>query len=264
MGTFEVALADELKTNEMALPHGFNQPRFVQNILALYSSNKDLKTWVKEHGENGGKQLLAGSLRGAFLGLDFLNNECYLIPYGDQLQFMSSYIGHKKLCKKYSKRKIREIYAKIVKEGDEFQESVIDGQPHIDFKPLPFNSGKVIGAFAVCLYEDGGMIYETMSLDELENTRKKSKMGKGGAWAQFTNEMYKKVVLRRLCKGIDLDFDNVEQLQSFNADTDIDTSVEKQVEIDIEEHANKEEFVPADVIIDSSVVNPEEDDEEPF
>lgn len=265
MGSFELALANKLKENELALPEGFNQARFVQNIIALHRTNSDLNKWVSTHGTDGGRQLMEGALQGAFLGLDFMNRECYLIPYGDQLQFMTDYKGQKKLCKKYSKRPIKEIYAKIVKEGDSFQETIVDGEPHIDFKPLPFNNEKVQGAFAVCLFQDGGMIYETMSFDELENVRKKSKMSNKGAWAQFTDEMYKKVVLRRLCKGIELDFDNVEQLQSFNADTEIDTSIEKQVEIDISENANKTDFIPAEEIKDADVTPVEEESNEvPF
>lgn len=248
MAGYEVVLAEKLEENKMALPVGFNKERFVQNMLALTSSNKDLQEWAMKHND-AGKQIVKGAMRGAFLGLDFINRECYLIPYGNELQFMTDYKGQKKLCKKYSKRPIKEIYAKVVREGDDFQESIIDGEPHIDFKPLAFNNGGVIGAFAVCLFVDGGMIYETMSLDELESVRKKSKMGKGGAWASFTNEMYKKVVLRRLCKGIELDFDNYQQLESFNSDTDIHVGaevIEQNVKEEIQQNANTQELLIED------------------
>lgn len=242
MASFEVALTKQLDDHELALPKDLNKARFVQNCIALTETNDDLRKWVESHND-GAKQVLKGAMRAAYLGLDFMNKECYLIPYGSQLQFMTDYKGVKKLCRKYSKRPIKEIFAKVVRQGDDFQESIVDGNPHIDFKPLPFNNNEVIGAFAVCLFADGGMIYETMTKDELEKVRSKSKMGKGGAWAQFTNEMYKKVVLRRLCKGIELDFDNPEQIESFNADTDINNSIEDQVASDIAENANSEEFV---------------------
>lgn len=260
---YEVVLAEKLEENKLALPEGFNKERFVQNVLALTDSNKDLQEWARKH-EDAGRQIVKGAMRGAFLGLDFINRECYLIPYGNELQFMTDYKGQKKLCKKYSKRPIKEIYAKVVRDGDEFQESITDGEPHIDFKPLAFNNGKVIGAFAVCLFSDGGMIYETMSVNELENVRKKSKMGKGGAWASFTEEMYKKVVLRRLCKGIELDFDNYHQLESFNSDTDIRTDaevIEQNVQEEIAEKANTQELLieeeQPEVVADAEVVNAE-------
>lgn len=55
MAGFEVALAEKLKENELALPQGFNQARFVQNILALHQSNENLRDWVSKHGADGGR-----------------------------------------------------------------------------------------------------------------------------------------------------------------------------------------------------------------
>ena len=57
-------------------------------------------------------------LKGAFLGLDFFNGECYAIPYGNQCQFQTDYKGEIKLCKRYSSNPIQDIYAKVVREGD--------------------------------------------------------------------------------------------------------------------------------------------------
>ena len=45
------------------------------------------------------------------------------------------------------------------------------------------------------------MIYETMSTFDIEETRTNySKQAGGQAWTKSTGEMYKKTVLRRLCK----------------------------------------------------------------
>lgn len=213
--TFSVMLTSSLLEVEDALPRDFNKTRFVQNALALLNENELLAKFAKEQ-KNGALQIKAGLLKGAFLGLDFVSNEAYLIPYGSKLQFMPSYRGCVKLAKKYSIRPIKDIYAKVVREGDEFQEAIYGGQPSIDFKPLPFNDGKIVGAFAVCLFHDGGMQYDVMSLNSLERTRKASKMKNGMAWSDFTEEMYKKTVIHRLFKHVQLDFDNPEQLKYFN------------------------------------------------
>ena len=127
-----------------------------------------------------------------------------------------------KLIQEYSIRPVKDIYAKVVRKGDEFQEKIVDGQPTIDYKPMPFNDDDIIGAFAVCQYQDGGMQYEVMTLKDLEQTRKASKMKNGPAWSQYPSEMYKKVVLRRLTKHIPVNFDSPMQSKYFNEDTDIE------------------------------------------
>lgn len=237
---FEVGLSASLMSVKDALPAELNVARFVQNSVAFLNGNDALIEFSKKHGT---AQIKQGIMKGAFLGLDAMNKECYLIPYGNQLNFMIDYRGNVKLAKKYSIRPIKDIYAKIVRKGDEFEETVVAGEPSLNFKPLPFNDGEIVGAFAVCLYKDGGMIYDTMSLAELENTRKSSKASNSPAWKNFTSEMYKKTVLHRLCKHIELEFDNKNQRDLFEEDVAIETDTQKIVEMEIEENANSVEFV---------------------
>lgn len=233
--SFSVMLTDKLESVKEALPQDFNKARFVQNAIALLNDNPQLQKYSQS-------QLMAGLMKGAYLGLDFYSKECYLIPYGDQLNYQTDYRGAKKLAKKYSIRPIKDIYAKLVREGDEFEEVIINGEQGINFKPKPFNDGKIIGAFAVCLYQDGGLVYETMSLADLENTRRSSKASSSPAWKNFTGEMYKKTVLHRLCKHIELDFESPAQRSAFTAGMEIETDTEKIVEAEISENANKVEF----------------------
>ena len=187
-----------------ALPKDFNKARFVQNTVALVQDNKDLAKYPQA-------KLVPGLLKGAYLGLDFFNKECYLIPYGDDLQFQIDYKGMQKLVKKYAVRPVDEIYARIVREGDEFSEEVKDNEPVINFKPKPFNDGKIIGAFAVCQYKDGGAKVETMSKEQLDAAKRMSKAQTGTAWKFFPEEMYKKTIIRRLCKGIPVELENSRQ-----------------------------------------------------
>ena len=221
--TFSLALTERLDKVADALPKDFNQTRFVQNAIALLNGNDTLVSYKNEYGDTASKNILAGLVKGAFLNLDFLSNEAYLVPYKSKLQFMPSYRGCVKLAKKYSIRPIRDIYAKVVRKGDEFQESIVAGQPTIDFKPLPFNDGDIVGAFAICEFMDGGMQYDVMSLKELEHTRKASKMKSGIVWQEYTSEMYRKTVIRRLCKHIQIDFDNPEQYEYWNEGSEIET-----------------------------------------
>ena len=243
---FSIVLSDKLDSVSDALPKDFNKARFVQNALALVNENPNIAKY-------GQQKIMAGLLKGAYLGLDFYSKECYLVPYGNDLNYQTDYRGAKKLAKKYSIRPIKDIYAKLVHEGDLFEEKIIGGEQSFDFKPKPFNDGKIIGAFAVVLYTDGGMAYDTMSLADLENTRKASKASNSPAWKNFTGEMYKKTVLHRLCKHIELDFENPTQQNMFLYGMDIETDQQKIAENEIAENANSVDF-PEDVVVESKVV----------
>lgn len=216
---FSDQLSDKLISVETALPKTFNRERFVQNCLAVMNETPQLA-------KINPAQTIQGLLKGAYLGLDFLNRECYLIPYGNSVQFQTDYKGEVKFVKRYSIRKIKDIYAKVVRDGDEFSEEIIDGKPTIDFKPLPFNGGDIIGAFAVVLYQDGGMAYETMSKDDINSVRNNySKASQSKAWKNSYDEMCKKTVLRRLCKHIETDFESVEAHGAWEDGSGMDFSV---------------------------------------
>lgn len=236
---FSIALREELNIHKDALPANFNVARFVQNSVALLNNNETLSDFAKKHGT---AQIKAGLMRAAFQNLDALNNEIYLIPYGSALTYMPSFRGMAKMVKMYSTRKVKDIFAKVVREGDLFEETIVNGQPSINFSPKPFNDGEVIGVFGVCLFDDGGMLYETMSKAEVENCRKSSKSKNSPAWASHWGEMAKKTVIRRLCKGITLDMD-ADSREFFNAGTEIETDATEIAKREIEENENKEELI---------------------
>lgn len=271
MATFEVALTEKLTDNELALPKGFNKERFVQNVIALSQSNDTLKEYLAEYGADGGKQLMQGAMRAAFLNLDFMSKEAHLIPYGKNLNFQIGYRGAKKLAKQYSIRPIRDIYAKVVRKSDVFQERTVDGKQGFTFEPIPFNNEEFVGVFGVVVYEDGDMLLETMNMDEINAVKSKSKSAsiKSSPWNLFPQEMMKKSVIHRICKMIELDFSNSEQVQAFNSEDDYDNNdVERQAENDIIENANQTPF-PSDeqeeVVVESEVVeNKDVADEAPF
>lgn len=234
--TFSAALAEKLDGVSDALPKDFNKARFVQNAVSLMNENPDLAKY-------GQAQIIGGLMKGAYLGLDFYSRECYLIPYGKTLNYQTDYRGEKKLAKKYSIRPIVDIYAEIVREGDDFSVGIKDNERVVNFNPKPFNNGKIVGAFAVVQYRDGGVGVETMSVDELENTRRHSRAANSMAWKDFTGEMYKKTVLRRLCKHIEIDFETPDQRSVYNEEMAIETDPAELTAEEIRENANNEELV---------------------
>ena len=246
---FSDQLSDKLISVEKALPKDFNQERFVQNCLAVMNETPQLA-------KINPAMTIQGLLKGAYLGLDFLNRECYLIPYGNTVQFQTDYKGEIKFTKKYSIRKIKDIYAKVVRDGDEFVEEIIDGKPSIDFKPKPFNNGEIVGAFAVVLYIDGGMAYETMSKDDINGVRNNySKASQSKAWKNSYDEMCKKTVLRRLCKHIETDFESVEAHGAWDEGSGMDFNTvtapisDKEEVIDVfEEVAGNKEIIDVEEV----------------
>lgn len=221
-GTIKTGLTKKLTENKEALPAGFNQQRFILNcITVIQDMMKDDKK--KAQLEKISPETIPVCLaKAAYLGLDFFNGECYAIPYGGNLSFQTDYKGEIKLCKRYSKNKIKDIFAKVVRQGDFFMEEVDGGKQNVQYRPKPFSNEQMIGAFAIVVFEDGSMMYDTMSSEDIENVRNTySKVKDSQAWKSSTGEMYKKTVLRRLCKLIDLDFDNIEQQKAYEDGGDV-------------------------------------------
>lgn len=229
--SFSETLTDKLITVENALPKDFNRARFVQNCLAVMNEKPELARMNRA-------EVVQGLLKGAYLGLDFANKECYLIPYGNSVNFQTDYKGECKFVKRYSIRPIVDIDAKLVREGDTFSAEIVEGKPTINFKPLPFNNNDIVGAFAYVNYADGGLMYETMSTEEINATRNNySKQANGSTWKKSWGEMAKKTVLRRLCKLIETDFESTEARSAWEDGSDLDKNViNKPVETEIVEN----------------------------
>lgn len=215
--TIYTGLDSALDENVKALPRDFNKQRFLQNCMTV------LQDGQADFSKCDSRSVIRTLLKGSYLGLDFFNRECYAIPYGNQCTFQTDYRGEIKLCKRYSRNPIKDIYAKVVREGDVFEEEIVNGKQTVNFKPKLFNDGEILGAFAIVLYADGSMMYDTMSKAEIEHTRQTfSKAKDSKAWKESYGEMCKKTVLRRLCKLIDLNFDTAEQCQAFEEGSEFD------------------------------------------
>jgi len=212
-----------INSKEEALPKDFNNARFVQNCLAVLSDVPDLEKYSNS-------SIVTGITKGAMLGLDFFNKEAYLIPYGSNLTFQTSYKGNKKIVKKYSINPILEIYAELLKEGDFLDRGIDKGKKYITWKPSDsVSDAPITGAFAVVLYKDGELSYEVMTKKEIEAVRDVySKQATGKAWKNSEGEMMKKTVLNRLCKSIDLDFENMEQAKTYEESADVEFKKEKK------------------------------------
>jgi recombination protein RecT len=197
-----------------ALPSGFNTLRFKQNAMTVLQG-LDLSKMVGKEFE-----LARCIVKGAYLNLDFANRECYVITYGGNPEFMTDYKGEEKLVYNYAVRPVKNINTQIVKDGEEFWIET-NGEEKKIIHRQGISDNKIIGAYAVVIYADGTTNFEVMTRKEIETVRDKfSKQPKGKAWGDSFGEMCKKTVLRRLCKHIQLNFDNIEQINAWNTASD--------------------------------------------
>ena len=214
--TVQKNLETLLHKKMQALPKNFNQTRFVQNCMVVLQDTKDIQKYDPI-------SVARGLLKGAFLDLDFFNGECYMIPYGNELKFQTDYKGEVKVLKKYSIQKVKDVFAKVVRKGDDFQEIIDGGIQTIKFHPKPFNNSDPVGVFGVCVFADGSMVYDTMSFEQVETIRTTySKQPNGQAWKNSYGEMMKKTIVRRLKKWIPIEFENSEQHQAYEDGSDVE------------------------------------------
>lgn len=197
------AVERQLESKHDALPTGFKKVRFLENCKAYLQEGSGYEKY------STAEPVAEVLFQGAILGLDFLAKECHLLTREVLPKFQTDYKGEKKLAKKHSVRPVLDIYAKNVREGDDFREEIIDGKATVSFLPLPFNDSSIIGTFAVALFEDGGMIYEALSTKEIEEIQKHygNKGQNNDTLEKSRGEMFKRTALRRLCKHIELDLD---------------------------------------------------------
>ena len=143
-------------------------------------------------------------LQAAAIGLepDPILGRAYLVPYGRECTLIIGYKGFIDLARRSGE--IQSIEAHVVYEADEWRFSY-GLEPELYHRPADVtNRGKVVAAWALARFKDGGYQFEVMSLAELEAVRKSSRAGNNGPWVSHTAEMYRKTVLRRLSKLLPL------------------------------------------------------------
>lgn len=176
----------------------------------------------------------------AQLNLNPANKELYIFPYKNGakyvLNFEESYLGKKKKVKKFSADKLKDAIAFVVREGDLYEPEIdIVNGDSLTYKPKPFNTEKIIGAVCFLRYEDEirNRIVE-MSIEELDQVKEASKRKMEGktssAWLRWEAEMYKKAVLKRAVKDVEIEvpveyqsaYMSTEQIDNLNYDLDFE------------------------------------------
>lgn len=144
--------------------------------------------------------------------------EAVLLPYYDtkERQFLANYqpmvLGIIKRMKELGN--VFSIVCKLVYANDEFVLDEADPDS-ISHKSDPFakDRGDVVGGYVIFRDDKKRLMHlETMSLEDFEKVRAASKAPDSPAWKNWTEEMYKKAVLRRGAKYISINNDKIRAL----------------------------------------------------
>lgn len=184
-------------------------------------------------------------------GLNPMKKQCYFVAYGGKLTLMRSYQGTMAVAKRAGAKK---IVAEVIYDGDTFEYHIENGikviDKHIqDFKNI--DNSKIIGAYAIITLEDYTYT-EIMNITQIEKAWSKGygyKKGQG-VHAEFADQMAKKTVTNRACKNIINSSDDgylQEAFDNTSENENADIAVEN-MQHDIEENANTEEFIEPEVI----------------
>lgn len=178
-------------------------------------------------------------------GLNPMKNQCYFIPYGNQLTLMRSYFGSITVAKQFGE--IEDITAEVIYEGDKVETEIKRGKTLIKTHTRSFeniNKAKIVGAYATILYKGDAEESIIMTIEQIKTSWKKSKLnpdGKDSTHSLFTEDMCKRTVINKICKYYinTKDDSNLNMIkQAF--ETSDEELKESEVEYEIQENANKE------------------------
>jgi len=196
---FPAMLQAWLPEIKRALPAHMNGDRMARIALTAFRQTPKLA-------DCDPKTVFAAVLQSAQMGLEIgLMGEAHLVPYGKVCQLIPGYQGLIKLAKQTGQ--IVDIYAQVVYTGDRFLyrtglSVTLEHEPLLDG-----DRGEPRLAYALAEFTDGGYHVEIMTRAEIESIRDRSqnvinakKWGKKTPWDTDEGEMWRKSVLRRLCK----------------------------------------------------------------
>lgn len=177
-----------------AMPKHMNIERLSRIALTTIRTNPKLL-------ECSIPSLMAAVMQSAQLGLEpGIIGHCYIIPYGKEATFIIGYKGMIDLARRSGN--IQSISAHEVYENDfiELTYGLEENLKHIPWflrkDEKPIEAGKVVGAYMVAKFNDGGHFIHYMPISEIEAHRKRSKASNNGPWVTDYTEMCKKTVVR--------------------------------------------------------------------
>ena len=181
-------------------------------------------------------------------GLNPTKQQCYFIPYGNQLTLSRSYLGTIALTKRL--KGVKDVVAYPIYKNDKLDIGfdILTGKTKInEFKPsLAHNIQELIGALGIIVGEKEPLYVEYMNMDQIKKAWEQGQMkGKSGAHINFADQMAIKTVINRICKRYVNTADDSDKIADLiNQSTE---EVDNAMEVEMSENANVKEL-PLDEI----------------
>lgn len=187
-----------------ALPKHITADRLARVALTTIRTNPKLQQCSVQ-------SLLAGIMQAAQLGLEpGLLGHCYLVPYGQEAQFIIGYKGMIDLM--WRSGMYKTLYVADVCENDEFAYERGDS-PRLLHKPLlTGDRGKTIGYYLFAEYQNGGKFWHFMTIHDIEQHRKRSRAKDNGPWVTDYDAMCRKTVVRDASRWMPMSIELQRQL----------------------------------------------------
>jgi recombination protein RecT len=193
-----------------ALPAHIPLERFNRVVMTAIQNKPDLLKCTRQ-------SLFNACMKAAQDGLLPDGREGAIVPFGenedgqkksDQAMWMPMIAGIRKKAR--NSGELNDLYAHVVHVGDEFDIQLGD-DPHVRHKPA-LNGGRtrqLVGAYSIAVFKDGTKSYEWMTIDEIEDVRKRYSRAKRGPWSDPISypEMCRKTVVRLHCKSLPMSTD---------------------------------------------------------
>lgn len=166
--------------------------------------------------------VLAAMVKSAQLGLepDGTLGQAYLVPYGNQCQFIPGYRGLITLAQRTNR--IQRVYAHVVFAADEFEfelgleEKLVHKPAMGRYSAEGFENAKAfqalsserapeftpVCAYGVIAYKDGSRRFEVVPADRMEKVRKASRGSDHpeSPWQKWTEEMWRKTAIKQVLR----------------------------------------------------------------
>lgn len=138
------------------------------------------------------------------LTLNPANGYAYLVPRDNAIHLDISYKGLIKIATDAGS--IVWARAEVVYADDRFEYRGPAEAPTHTADPFKTDRGEIVGAYCIAKTNDGDVLTEVMSREEIEKIRSKSsawvrgQTGRKGPWEEFFSEMCRKAVVKRASK----------------------------------------------------------------
>lgn len=182
------------------------------------------------------------------LGVSMQKKQCYPVAYGGKLQCQVSVYGNTCIARRYG---LKTIDAMCIYEGDAFDYHIENARIVVDSHKQDFlhlNKDKIIGAYAIVTMEDGSQYVELMNMEMIKQAWKQGfgyKDGGNGTHQKFTDQMAMKTVKNRALKYIIRTYGTQAVSDAYDnfEDAETDDRVVMDVQHDISQNANSEDFI---------------------